>query len=144
MPDLKREIELCRQLGVFYVDMQSQPESKAEGFEDTASSDTLLLLHGFPSSSADFSGSILDALSKKFGRVIAFDYPGIALSFFDSKGGMRRSQDVDVLPAGIQSCAPAGVLNKKCGQGMVSATSPGAWSHHPTQFTLTLMWPSSS
>jgi len=60
--------------------VQSQPESKAGGFEETASSDTLILLHGFPSSSADFSGSMLDALSKKFGRVIAFDYPGRAFS----------------------------------------------------------------
>jgi uncharacterized membrane protein YbaN (DUF454 family) len=62
----------CRQLNIFYVDQRNhQTEISA-----SANTDTLLLLHGFPSSSHDFQGPFLDKLLTKFGRVITFDYPG--------------------------------------------------------------------
>ncbi len=65
----------CRQLNVFYIDMQN-PASEPEPGQKTTASDTLLILHGFPTSSADFQGQVRDALQQRFRRVITFDYPG--------------------------------------------------------------------
>jgi pimeloyl-ACP methyl ester carboxylesterase len=39
--------------------------------------EALLLLHGFPSSSADFQGPFLERLRFKYSRIIALDYPGV-------------------------------------------------------------------
>ena len=65
----------CRQLNVFCIDIQNSPLDIKPGRKSTES-DTLLILHGFPTSSADFQGQVMDALQQKFRRVIIFDYPG--------------------------------------------------------------------
>ena len=66
---------LCRQLNVFYIDIQN-PTPDTEPGKKTTAIDTLLILHGFPTSSADFQGQVMDALQQRFRRVITFDYPG--------------------------------------------------------------------
>ncbi|CAL5228247.1 g11346 [Coccomyxa viridis] len=67
------------QLNVFYIDIQD-PASDTELGKKTTATDTLLILHGFPTSSADFQGQVMDALQQKFRRVITFDYPGFGFS----------------------------------------------------------------
>ena len=66
---------LCRPLNIFYVDIQEDHKGVASDSKSIAS-DTLLLLHGFPTSSADFNGPVLDSLRHEYGRIIALDYPG--------------------------------------------------------------------
>jgi pimeloyl-ACP methyl ester carboxylesterase len=58
-------------VNVFYVDL---PGGNAD------SGRTLLLLHGFPTSSVDFKGPFLRALHPEFDRIIALDYPGAFVS----------------------------------------------------------------
>ena len=65
----------CRQLNVFCIDLP-KPPLDAEPVKKGTESDTLLILHGFPTSSADFQGHLMNALQQKFSRVITFDYPG--------------------------------------------------------------------
>ncbi len=64
---------------MFYIDIQD-PASDTELGKKTTATDTLLILHGFPTSSADFQGQVMDALQQKFRRVITFDYPGAQCS----------------------------------------------------------------
>ena len=66
---------LCRQLNIFFVDVQSPLVDVMPGSK-TTETETLLILHGFPTSSADFQGPVLDALQRKFRRIILLDYPG--------------------------------------------------------------------
>ncbi|CAL8471284.1 g10826 [Coccomyxa elongata] len=68
-----------RQMSVFYVDFKSEPGSRADS-KESKSTDSLLLLHGFPSCSADFQGKFLEKLLARFSRVISFDYPGYGFS----------------------------------------------------------------
>ena len=75
----KRVCSACRQLNIFYVDLQNAPTS-TEASGQSTKADTLLILHGFPTSSADFHGAFLEALQPKFRRIITLDYPGKALS----------------------------------------------------------------
>lgn len=72
-------------MNIFYVDLQS-------GTHSESANDTLLLLHGFPSSSADFQVPMLRKLQTKFGRIIAYDYPGNPQSIYTYK--IRSSHPV--------------------------------------------------
>ena len=65
----------CRQLNIFYIDVQKSSLDTEPGRKGTEG-DTLLILHGFPTSSADFQGQVMGALQQRFRRVIIFDYPG--------------------------------------------------------------------
>ena len=67
---------LYRQLNVFYIDLQNPP-SDTEPCGQSTETETLLILHGFPTSSADFQGQVMDALQQNFRRIITFDYPGM-------------------------------------------------------------------
>jgi pimeloyl-ACP methyl ester carboxylesterase len=60
-------------LGTFYIDESASPASAKQA-------EALLLLHGFPTSSYDFSGGFWEELKSKYGRVIALDYPGYGFS----------------------------------------------------------------
>lgn len=68
---------ICRQdattSGIFYID-----HNVSKGGTD--SRDTLLLLHGFPSSSYDFAGAFWDGLTTHYGRIIALDLLGYGFS----------------------------------------------------------------
>ena len=66
----------CRGSGdvaIFYVD--DKPAS-----HEVPSSKTLLLLHGFPSASYDFSGKFWDGLRFQYDRIIALDFLGYGFS----------------------------------------------------------------
>lgn len=65
-----------RQLNVFYLDLPN-PHLDTEPNGQSTRTETLLVLHGFPTSSADFQGQVMDALQQHFRRVIIFDYPGV-------------------------------------------------------------------
>lgn len=59
--------------GVFYIDDNSIKEGKA-------GEKTLLLLHGFPSSSYDFAGTFWDGLKHHYGRILVLDLLGYGFS----------------------------------------------------------------
>ena len=66
----------CRELGdaaIFHVD-----DAAVSG--NIAGSKTLLLLHGFPSASFDFSGKFWNGLHKQYDRIIALDFLGYGFS----------------------------------------------------------------
>ena len=67
---------VCRRdgstVGVFYID-----DTGSSGVPDR---DTLLLLHGFPSSSYDFSGLFWEGLKSEHNRIIALDFIGYGFS----------------------------------------------------------------
>lgn len=58
----------CSLINIFYIDLV--------GDSSTSSNDTLLLLHGFPTSSVDFKGPFMWRLQPEFARIISLDYPG--------------------------------------------------------------------
>ena len=60
-------------LGIFYIDEADTPTAAMQ-------SDALLLLHGFPTSSLDFSGQFWELLKTRYGRVVTMDYPGYGFS----------------------------------------------------------------
>ena len=66
----------CRQdattAGIFYID-----EEASKGVTDK---NTLLLLHGFPSTSYDFAGSFWDGLKSDYKRIIILDFLGYGFS----------------------------------------------------------------
>ncbi|CAK0785774.1 hypothetical protein CVIRNUC_008985 [Coccomyxa viridis] len=74
-------------LNIFYVDLQKDHKVVAADSK-SSTSDILLLLHGFPTSSADF-GPVLEGLQHEFGRIIALDYPGFGFS--DKPRGLTPS-----------------------------------------------------
>ncbi len=121
---------LRRQVSVFYVDFKSEPGSRADS-KESKSTDSLLLLHGFPSCSADFHWKFLEKLLKRFSRVISFDYPGPG----DMLYSFQRISSLAFILA-----VPVDADSMFCVQAMVSATSPGVWSHPRTPFTHMQMW----
>ncbi len=132
-------ISMRRQFSIFYVDLNFEPGSKADSKENT-STDTLLLLHGFPSCSADFQGGFLEKLPTRFNRIITFDYPGPELDAL-----LLLISIICCLLLNITLCCPDGRADDKyCAQATVSATSPGAWSHPRTPSTPMQMWRSAS
>lgn len=60
-------------VAIFYVD--DKPASAA-----VSDSRTLILLHGFPSASFDFSGKFWDGLKTQYARIIALDFLGYGFS----------------------------------------------------------------
>ena len=68
---------LCRQdadiLGIFYIDHNFGQDGRDD-------KKTLLLLHGFPSSSYDFAGAFWQGLTTHYSRIIALDLLGYGFS----------------------------------------------------------------
>jgi len=67
---------LCRQdastVGIFYID-----DKASKGVTDK---NTLLLLHGFPSTSYDFAGAFWEGLKSDYKRIIILDFLGYGFS----------------------------------------------------------------
>jgi alpha/beta hydrolase fold len=93
---------------------------------------TIVLLHGFPSSSYQFQ-DLIPRLADRF-HVIAPDYPGMGYSEADTRSGVRRRSPEQELPViELKYVCSVGIWNRcsiqLCGLGNrhVSVHLAGAW-----------------